>query len=86
MKAMAMAVFHSINSFYNPNGSLYKRDTLNQISTTRADLRGYNARAVYTEPLWKRSLLEFSVGKSNSKSTSEKITYDYNKAMANMTS
>jgi hypothetical protein len=42
-------------------------------------LRSYNARAVYTEPFLKRSLLEFSVGKSNSKNKSELITYDYNK-------
>ncbi len=69
----------SINSFYNPNGSLLKRDTLNQKSTTRGDLRGYNAKAVYTEPIWKRSLLEFSMGKSDSKSTSQKETHDYNK-------
>ncbi len=69
----------SINSFYNPNGSLNKRDTLNQVSTTRGDLRGYNAKAVYTEPIWKKSLLEFSAGISDSKSTSEKITHDYNK-------
>ena len=69
----------SINSFFNPNGSLNKRDTLNQVSTTRANLRGYNAKAVYSEPIWKRSLLEFSVSRNNSKSTSEKITHDYNK-------
>jgi hypothetical protein len=68
----------SINSFYNPNGSLKQRDTLNQKSISKGDLRGYNAKAVYTEPLWKRSLLEFSVGKSDSKSTSRKITHDYN--------
>ena len=70
----------SINSFYNPNGSLLKRDTLNQQSTIKGDLKGYNAKAVYTEPIWKRSLLEFSVSKSNTKSTSQKTTYDYNKA------
>lgn len=69
----------SINSFYNPNGSLLKKDTLNQQSNTEGDLRSYNARVVYTEPLWKRSLLEFSAGKSNSKSTSQKTTHDYNK-------
>lgn len=69
----------SINSFYYPNGSLLKRDTLNQQSTTKGDLKGYNAKAVYTEPVWKRSLLEFSVSKSNTKSTSEKLTHDYNK-------
>ena len=69
----------SVNNFYNPNGSVLKRDTLNQQNTTRGDLKSYNARAVYTEPLWKRSLLEFSVSKSNSKSTAQKQTWDYNK-------
>lgn len=68
----------SVNSFYNPNGSLFRKDTLNQQSITTGDLRGYTARAVYTEPLWKRSLLELSVGKSNTRSTSDKETFDYN--------
>ena len=69
----------SVNSFYNPDGSLIQRDTLNQQNNSEGDLRSYNARVVYTEPLWKRSLLEFSAGKSNSKSTADKTTYDYNK-------
>ncbi len=69
----------SVNSFYNPNGSLLRRDTLNQQNNTKGDLRGYNARAVYTEPLWKKSLLELSVSKSSTKSTSGKTTNDYNK-------
>ena len=70
----------SINTFYNPNGSLFKRDTLNQRSTTHENLKSYNARAVYTEPLWRRSLLELSVSKSDSRNVAEKLTYDYNKA------
>jgi hypothetical protein len=69
----------SVNSFYNPNGSLLQKDTLNQQSATTGDLKSYNTKAVYTEPLWKRSLLEFSISKSNSKSTSQKQTWDYNK-------
>jgi hypothetical protein len=68
----------SIVKFYN-NGVISDRDTLNQKNTNNGDLRGYNARAVYTEPLWKRTLLEFSAGKSNTKNASEKLTYDYNK-------
>lgn len=68
----------SVNSFYNPNGSLFRKDTLNQQNVTTGDLRGYTARAVYTEPLWKRSLLELSAGKSNTRSTSDKETFDYN--------
>ncbi len=70
----------SINNFYNPDGSLLRKDTLNQQSTTSGDLKSYNARAVYTEPLWKRSLLEFSVSNSNGKSTSQKETFDYNRS------
>ena len=70
----------SITSFYNPNGSLLKKDTLNQQSTTESNLKSYTARAVYTEPLWKKSLLEFSVSRSNSKSVSAKKTHDYNKS------
>ena len=69
----------SINSFYDPTGSLLKKDTLNQLNNSTADLRGYTARAVYTEPVLKRSLLEFSVGKSDTRSISGKTTYDYNK-------
>ena len=69
----------SINSFYTPTGLLLKRDTLNQQSTTNGDLRGYLAKAVYTEPVWKKTLLEFSVSKSHTKSNSQKITHDYNK-------
>ena len=69
----------SITSFYNPNGSVLKRDTLNQESTTKGDLKGYTARAVYTEPIWKRSLLEFSASKSDTRNKSRKQTFDYNK-------
>lgn len=69
----------SVNSLYNPGGSVLRRDTLNQQSITTGDLKGYTARAVYTEPLWRRSLLELSFGKSNSISTSKKETWDYNK-------
>lgn len=54
-------------------------DTLNQVSNNNGSLRSYNARAVYTEPLFKRSLMEFSIGKSNSRSRSDITTYDFNK-------
>jgi hypothetical protein len=69
----------TINSFYNPNGSLARRDTLNQRNDSRADFKGYTARAIYTEPLGKRSLMELSMSNSNSRNNSEKLTYDYNK-------
>jgi hypothetical protein len=69
----------SITNFYNSSGIITNRDSVNQQSNNTGSLRSYNARAVYTEPFLKRSLLEFSIGKSNSKNKSELITYDYNK-------
>ncbi|HKZ66216.1 MAG TPA: outer membrane beta-barrel family protein [Chitinophagaceae bacterium] len=69
----------SVNEFFNRSGSGSRTDSINQLINNQGNLRGYTARAVYTEPIFKRSLLEFSIGKSDSKSTNEKVTYDYNK-------
>lgn len=69
----------SINEYYNKQGILAKTDSINQHSISEAEVRAYNTRAVYTEPLFKRSLLEFSVSKNENRSVSDKVTYDYNK-------
>ena len=69
----------SVNRFYNKLGTLVKIDSINQRSNSNSDVKGYNTRAVYTEPLFKRSLIELSVAKNQTKSLSDKITYDYNK-------
>ena len=69
----------SVNQFYNKLGNLVKTDSINQRSVSESEIRGYNTRAVYTEPLFKRSLLELSVSKNESRSVSDKITYDYNR-------
>jgi hypothetical protein len=68
----------SITSFFDPTSTMRSLDSINQVNNTANDLKGYNAKAVYTEPVFKKSLLEFSVGKSNTTSTSSKTTYDYN--------
>ena len=70
----------SITHFYDQAGVVFRRDSINQKSISESNLKGYNARVVYTEPIFKRSLLEFSVGKSYTKSTSERNTYDYNRS------
>jgi hypothetical protein len=72
----------SINDYNDRNGSFVRTDSINQVNTSESDLKSYNARLAFTEPIFKKTLLELSVGKSNSISTSEKITYDYNKQSA----
>lgn len=68
----------SVNHFYNRDPSLPGYDSINQRNNISGSLNSYNVRAVYTEPLFKRSLLEFSISRNNTSSSSEKITYDYN--------
>ena len=68
----------SVNQFYKA-GNLVRTDSINQHNITESELKSYNTRAVYTEPLFKRSLLELSVSKNESHSISDKITYDYNR-------
>ncbi|MEO8416111.1 MAG: outer membrane beta-barrel protein [Ginsengibacter sp.] len=68
----------SVTNFYNTSGSLFQTDSINQKNNSSESLQGFNARAVYTEPIFKKTLLEFSLGRSYTKNTSEKATYDYN--------
>lgn len=69
---------YSVNEFYKPGTGLIRTDTINQQNTSSGELRGYTGKIVYTEPVFKRSLLELSVGKSETRNLSNKITYDYN--------
>ncbi len=69
----------SINQFYNRQGIFVKTDSINQRNFSESETRGYTSRAVYTEPILKKSLLELSVVRNNSRSVSDKETFDYNK-------
>lgn len=64
----------SVNRFFNKATS----DSIHQQYTVAGSLHSYNIRAVYTAPLFKRSLLEFSAGHSNTNSAADKVTYNYN--------
>lgn len=68
----------SVINYFSSSPSPLRTDSLNQINHLENSLASYNMRLVYTEPLFKHSLLEFSAGNSNSKSASQKSTYDLN--------
>ncbi|RYG05535.1 MAG: hypothetical protein EOO02_03500 [Chitinophagaceae bacterium] len=71
---------NSNNRFFDKTGSLIRQDSLNQYNKTAGELWSYNLRVVYTEPIMKNTLLEFSGGKNNSRSQADKTTYDFNKS------
>lgn len=68
----------SLTNLYNSQGNLVRAITTDQQSVFESEVRGYNVRAVYTEPLFKRSLLELSISKNKSNSLADKVTYDFN--------
>jgi len=70
----------SENNFYNHlNGSFLRTDSIDQQFTSNGDLNGYTARIAYTEPIFKRSLVELSGSRSGTRSKAEKQTFDYNR-------
>jgi hypothetical protein len=69
---------YSVNDFYFPSGLPAGTDTINQQNETSSGLSGYTVRAVYTEPVFKKAILEFSAAKSTTNSNSDRTTYDYN--------
>lgn len=71
-------LLHSVNRFYDANELLQRTDSIQQYNTSNSDQNGYTLRAAYTEPIFKRSLLELSGSKSSSSSKSEKNTWDLN--------
>lgn len=68
----------SMTNFYDAADLLLNTDSLNQKNTYSEHLNGYNARAVYTEPIFKKSLLELSLVNAYTSNSNEKTTWDYN--------
>ena len=64
---------YSINNFYQTNT---KSDTLNQVNDQTNNAYSYGAVISYTEPLSKKSLLEFNYNFNQIHSASDKKTFD----------
>ncbi|MEP6746739.1 MAG: TonB-dependent receptor [Bacteroidota bacterium] len=70
----------SQNNYYLPDGSLQQSDTLNQVYNQRNNSKSFGTFLSYTEPLSKKSLLEFSYNVNTTHSLSDKNTFDLDKA------
>ncbi len=70
----------SQNNYYQPDGTLQQSDTINQINNQHGNSQSYGAVFSYTEPLSKKSLLEFNYNFNATFSASDKTTYDYDNA------
>ena len=64
------------NRFINGNNVI--NDTLNQQNRSNAVANSYSVNISYTEPVSKRSLLEFNTWYNHNDNKNDKTTYDYN--------
>jgi hypothetical protein len=62
-----------INSLYGNNNS----NLINQQNTSKSVAGSYSVNVSYTEPMSKRSLMEFSAYHNHNENTTDKRTYDY---------
>ena len=69
---------NAINNFFS-NGVINQRDTLDQVTKLNSLTQSYAVNANYTEPLTKRSLLEFKAFYNANKGELDRKTFDYNK-------
>ncbi len=69
---------NAINNFFS-NGTISQRDTLDQVTSLNSITQSYGVNASYTEPLGKRSLLEFRGFYNTSTGDLDRKTYDYNR-------
>jgi len=76
----------SLNNYYQPNGSLQRSDTINQVNTQYNNSRNYGAVISFTEALSKKSLLEFNYNFNALLSNSDKTTFDFDKISGKHTS
>ncbi|MGN6491689.1 MAG: outer membrane beta-barrel protein [Agriterribacter sp.] len=67
----------AVTDYFNPEGDVFQQDTINQRKYNNSKLFTLNAKVTYTEPLGKNNFIELNYGFSNSNSSANRITYNY---------
>ena len=70
------SLLNSITSFYEPDGAMNSADTIDQLNKQNITSRIYGAVLSYTEPLSRKSLLEFNYNFNQNNASSGRETYD----------
>ncbi len=68
---------YSINNNFT---AFSRRDTINQQNTNESSTNTYSVNVSYTEPMSKRSILEFNAYRNNNSTNSDRRTYNFNKS------
>jgi hypothetical protein len=76
--AKSKSLLNSLTRFYEPDGLLNAADTIDQVNKQNLNSHVYGAILSYTEPLSRKSLLEFNYNFNQNNSSSGRETYDLN--------
>ncbi|MGZ8550750.1 MAG: outer membrane beta-barrel family protein [Chitinophagaceae bacterium] len=66
----------SETDFFETNGNVFSRDTIDQYKTNTSRASTWNSKLVYTEPLGKKGMLEFNYTLNHMASTSDRKSFD----------
>ncbi|MFT3705145.1 MAG: TonB-dependent receptor [Agriterribacter sp.] len=66
------------NNYFDAGGNIFEIDTINQRKYNHSKLFTLNAKVTYTEPLGKNNFIELNYGYSNTTSSANRTTYNYN--------
>jgi hypothetical protein len=69
-------LLNSLTKFYQSDGTINAADTIDQVNKQNMQSRTYGAILSYTEPLSRKSLLEFNYNFNQNNSNSGRETYD----------
>ncbi len=68
----------ALNSFFGTSGEILQNDTINQRKYNHSKLFTFNGKVTYTEPISKDNYIIVNYGLSNTTSSADRTTYDYN--------
>lgn len=68
----------AINNYYGEAGEIFQNDTINQRKYNHSKLFTFNGKVTYTEPIGNNNYVILNYGISNTTSSADRSTYDYN--------
>jgi hypothetical protein len=68
----------AVNRYFDSTGAIFEVDTIDQRKSNHSKLFTLNAKVTYTEPLGKNNFIELNYGYSNTTSSADRTTYNYN--------
>ena len=74
----AQGFLNAVNNYFDTSENIFEVDTINQRKYNHSKLFTLNAKVTYTEPLGKNNFIELNYGYSNTTSSADRTTYNYN--------